>query len=156
MIIKTLCANAAAIYLSPEELDGKTDGSRLYALIRQAQATRGLPVWKSMDANLFVRGDQILLLAWPTQASAFSFTDFESLLSAALCCPGDTTSSLTYLNGDWLLLVHCPAGKTPAALYEYGTLLPDGERLSDHFAEHGGLIFAADAVALLQKRFAGV
>ena len=88
-IVKTLSTNVAAIYLSAEELDGRTDGGKLCALIRHAQAARGIPVWKSMDANLFINGDQILLLAWPTEARLFAFSDFEALLRAAHSCPAD-------------------------------------------------------------------
>ena len=153
MIVKTLSANVAAIYLSADELKDRTDGGELCALIRDAQTERGMPAWKGMDASLFVCGEQVLLLAWPTEALSFVFSDFESLLSAAHSCSADLPASLTYWNDSWILLARCPCGRAPAALYEYGSRLDGSDALAAHFAEHGETIFAADALSRLQLYF---
>ena len=154
MIIETLTDTAAAICLESGELRERNDSpSRLCAIVRQAQAARGLSLWQSMEAEVFVRGDRVLLLARPVETVCFLFPDFETLLGAALACPPETSSALTYLDGRWLLQVTCPPGRSPAALGEFGCRVGGDPALAAHLAEHGQCLISRRAVARLQDYF---
>ena len=153
MIVETLTANAAAIYFETEELPPDTGRGQLCALVRRAQSARGLPVWKSMDARMFVNGMRALLLAWPTELSAFRFRDFETLLRAVRGCPEELSSALMFLENEWVLLLRCPVGRVPLALCEFSVCEPVSEAFAAHIAEHGELIFVSDAAAQLCARF---
>ncbi len=154
MEIETLTADAAVLSLSAEELPQTDRSRRLCALVRQAQAARGLPVWESMEASLLQCGGSALLLAWPTETAVYAFSAFEDLLCAALACPEPPRAALTYLDGRWYLFLRCVRGRMPAVFGEFGERVPGSEALLIHQCEHGALILPEDAVAALRRYFA--
>lgn len=153
MIIETLTPNAAAFLLEAGELDTQPESRALCKLVRKAQRERGMQVWESMDVRLFVRGESVLLLAWPAEAHGFRFPDFESLLHAVLVCPDTLPSALLCLEDSWILLLRCPLGQVPLSLYEYGKEFPVSEAITLHILEHGTLLLDMDAIRLLQAHF---
>lgn len=156
MIIETLTDTAAAICLSAGELPTQDSPECMCAIVRQAQAARGMRLWRQMEADVFVYGERALLLARPVETECFAFPSFETLLAAVLACPEALTSSLTYLDGVWLLRIRCPSGKTPAALLEFGQRAEGGDALAAHFAEHGQMLIPTGAMAQLRQAFSRV
>ena len=153
MEIETLTAEAAVLLLTEEELPKRDRSRRLCALVRQAQVSRGLPVWDSMEASLLQRGGRALLLAWPTETALYAFPELESLLHAARACPEPPRAALTYLDGTWYLFLRCVRGRAPAVFGEFGTREKGGDALLTHLCEHGELILAERAIETLRRYF---
>ena len=153
MVIETLTADAAVLSLSAEELPRSDRSRRLCALVRQAQLSRGQPVWESMEASLLQNGDRALLLAWPTETALFLFSELESLLCAARACCSPPGAALTYLDGIWYLFLRCVRGRVPPVFGEFGTRAEGGDALLTHLCEHGELILAENAVETLRRYF---
>ncbi len=153
MEIETLTADAAVLSLTADELPERDRDRRLCALVRQAQLTRGLPVWDAMDASLMQCGSRALLLAWPTETVVYTFSGLEELLPAVRGCRETPRSALTYLDGVWYLFLRCVRGRAPASLGEFGSRAQGGEALLTHLCEHGELVLPENAVETLRRHF---
>ena len=153
MEIETLTAEAAVLSFTAEELPQSSRICRLCTLVRQAQLSRGLPVWDSMEASLLQCGTRALLLAWPMETVVYTFTELEALLTAVCGCPELPHTALTYMDGVWYLFLRCVRGRAPSILGEFGELTEGSKALLLHLCEHGEIILAENAVETLRQHF---
>lgn len=162
MSLKTISNSAVAIYLSRAELSaqGITDdaitGSVARRLVREALLAGGETPWDDMELELFAGEDSLLLLARPGsfRLHCFRFPEFDALADAALACPCDLPSAVTYLDGAYYLFVRVGDEDVPDAMFEFGEAVhcPDG--FFTYAGEHGDCLIAAGAIAVLKEKFA--
>ena len=161
MAQKTISNSAVAICFSRAELsargirDTAISGSVARSLVREALLAGGETPWEDMELELFAGADTLLLLARPGafRTHAFRFPGVEALVGAALACPCDLPSALTYLEGGYCLFLRAGDGDVPGVMYEYGEALrcPDG--FFTYACEHGSCLIPQGAVALLRETF---
>ena len=121
--------HSVAIWLSGEPLP---DRHAIPGLVQNILSRQGFAPWPEVEAECYAGGEDTLILARPghPRPLGFYFADQESLLTAALSCPGGE-SSLYRLKNGYLLTV--PQENVPLPLYEHG----DGVLLSPLWEAHG-------------------
>jgi hypothetical protein len=159
---KTISNSAVAIYLSRAELSAQgitgtaITGSVARRLVREALLAGGETPWDDMELELFAAEDSLLLLARPGsfKLHCFRFFDFDALTDAALACPFDLPSAVTYLDGAFYLFVRAGDADVPSAMFEFGEAAhcPDG--FFTYACEHGERIIPRGAIAVLREKFA--
>lgn len=140
---------AVSIWITREEVPTR---AQMLALIRQALAERGLPLWEETEAECFACGEDTLVIARPGQPrrAAFFFGDLEALLAGALRC-ADGESSLYAAGGGYILTATRPAAGP--ALLEYGEAYPVTADWEVHAREQGMCLMREGAIAGLRRWF---
>jgi len=121
------------------------------ALIEAGVRTDGI-----MEIEAFQNGESVLIFArvLETEPQFFSFPDLEALLRAVLILPAaESDSSLTYLDGEYVLTLSRGGAAAGAVLTEFGEPRDLPARYLAHLREHGKVLLPHDAVARLQETF---
>jgi len=156
MPVSNISQHAVCISLTHDELPPLFDGELAKALVCQTLREAGKAEWTDMEIELFQGKTGALLIARPLRGKprCFAFSEFETLLSAALAINKDIPSGLTYLEGQWLLSLRCMDEDIPMSLLEFGEELKDYSELTGGFhAEHGRQVISGEALRILKEKF---
>ena len=150
------------IYLGGDEVSGlpappldmKTDDAA--GILREALGDRCDNEWQNVYLELFASANSLLLIARAHSGNPhfFEFRDIETLIAAALSCPEDIISFLSYCEGAYYLTVY-PWDREPPPniLSEYGEELTLHPNYAFHLTEHGRQLMGPSALDELRTRF---
>ena len=156
MPVSNISQHAVCISLAHDELPPLFDGELAKAMVCQALRSTGEVEWTDMEIELFQGKTGALLIARPLRVKprCFAFSEFETLLSAALAINRDIPSGLTYLEGQWLLSLRCMDENIPMPLLEFGEEIQDYSELTGGFhVEHGMQVISREALRILREKF---
>lgn len=163
MEIQTISNMSFAIYLNDRDLRQRRikpeqmSSEETTAILRSAFEQIGKTSWNKAYVDFYPgRNEMLLFVRLNFQDPLyFQFADFDDLLLAAEECVGNPFSSLTYIDGSYVLTVYPLEGETdPVCFSEFGTRLCYPAKYALYLAEHGREILAGNAVSALKEKFA--
>ena len=112
--------------------------------------------WNNVYLELFAGRDSLLLVARAHSGDPrfFEFHNIEDLISAAMLCPTDIISFLSYSEGSYFLIVYpWDSESPPDVLHEFGEEVSLHPNFAFHLTEHGKILMGPSAIDELHDYF---
>lgn len=162
MEIQTICSAAFAVYLGEGDLEAlhiipaeMTEKDTEYVLCLALQSL-GKKLCRQIQTEFFPGKHELLIFIRINTGNVafFSFSEFEDMYSAVAGCTEPLPSSLSFLDGCYILSV-CPwdSSELPPSLAEFGTSLRFPPEYELYLSEHAKKLIQSDAIAALLDYF---
>ena len=113
--------------------------------------------WDNMCLELFPAHDSLLIFARMRSGkpSYFAFDGIENAISACRSCDGTLLSTLTYIDGEYIMTLYPENNeRPPLAMSEFGRKIDASASYPEHLREYGREIVSGNAVELMKSVFA--
>ena len=163
MEVQTIGNMSFAIYLNDRDLrqhqikPDQMTSEETTAILRSAFEQIGRTSWNKAYVDFFPgQHDMLLFVRLNFEDPVFfQFDDFDNVLLAVDACDCEPLSSLTYIDGFYVLTIYPLAGDPdPICFSEFGTRLCYPAKYALHLAEHGRELLSNNAISALKEKFA--
>ena len=145
--------------LTEEDLNGVAPSAVTVAQATElvSEAIGGHERWDNLCLELYPSAEKLLIFAKMLSGKPvyFAFADFEDVIRACESCPASAQSSLTYLDGEYILAMYPARGEQPPlSMSDYGLRLEPSDVFAAHLREYGSAVVEANAMEFIRDRFA--